>query len=40
MTNRRIKGLLPLITQSIFERIVVLAPMDLFIVTSFTKKLE
>jgi hypothetical protein len=37
MTNRRIKGLLPLITQSIFERIVVLAAMDLFILTSFTK---
>ena len=37
MTNRRIKGLLPLITHSIFERIVVLATMDFFIATSFTK---
>src|SRR5215212_8687079 len=35
--NRGIKGLLPLITHSIFERIVVLATMDFFIATSFTK---
>ncbi len=38
MTNRRIKGLLPLITQSIFERIVVLAAYGSLYCHFFYKK--